>query len=48
MSLVPIPPFTPEQAEEFTLKAVHDAVAVGLTSITDADVGRIAYNALLK
>ncbi len=47
MFLIPVPPYTPAQAEEFTLKAVNDAVAVGLTSVTDADVGRIAYDALL-
>ncbi|KAJ3482203.1 hypothetical protein NLI96_g7137 [Meripilus lineatus] len=48
MSLVPIPPFTLAQAEDFTLTAVRDAVAVGLTSVTDADVGRIAHDALLN
>ena len=47
MSLVPIPPYTSAQAEQFTLKAVEDAVAVGLTSVTDADVRRTAYEALL-
>lgn len=47
MSLIPIPPFTPAQAEEFTLKAIEDAVTVGLTSVTDADVGKVAHGALV-
>lgn len=37
MSLVPVPAWTEAQTEEYYQRAMHDALAVGLTSIHDAD-----------